>query len=685
MARTSRLARRTIAVFLAQAIALPAVASPAARLDGPDLLKPALATAADLAPPAVGVSTAVLRKALQAIDDNDLAAANAIAASLPAFERDIVTWMAIRRDVSGLTPQAITDFAARNPDWPSVAIMRRRAEASLARQPLPPADVVAAFAGSRPITEQGTLALTRALTALGRKKEAAEVLGRYWTTDTLSPQEDAAILREFGDVLTRAQHRTRFDLLMYNDRIVQAASLAARLGPGYVKLATARAAVVRGEKTAGKKLDQVPPEVRKDAVYLFSLAEWHRRNDRAKDAAKALLKAPTDPVKLVDPDHWWIERRIVSRDLAENGNAALAYKVASAHKGGDNETLAEAHFHAGWYALRFLKDHATATRHFQALADMGSKPITRSRANYWLGRCAEAAGRLEEARGYYLKAAADPIAFYGQLAKVKLGIASLGLPPVPEPATGDAEAFARHPLVRVLSRLVDAGYEKDARTLYPELARLLPTPGQITLLTQYAERLSDHRSALQVGKIASERDLGVERLAYPLEAIPTSARTQTKVEAAMVYAIARQESAFDPAAVSGAGAMGLLQLLPSTAQATARNLGVGFSRGKLTTDPSYNAKLGAAHLRELVDEFDGSYILTFAAYNAGKRRVHEWIQRFGDPRDPRVDPVDWIESIPYGETRNYVQRVTENLQVYRERLTGSKLAIADDLRRGAGS
>lgn len=685
MARSSRLAR-SVSLLLAGAIALPAAAAPDVRLAGPRTIAPALATGSDLDPTVIKVAADGLRQALKAIGDNDLSTARRIAAGLSEIDRDIVTWMAIRRDVSGLTPRDITAFASRNPDWPSVAIMRRRAEVALSRQRMAPADIVAAFSGSAPITGEGTLVLTRALTALGETRQAAKVLGAYWTTDTLSPKEDSAILNEFGGILTKAQHRRRYDLLMYNDRIVQATALANKaLGSGYVALATARASVVRGESGAAKKLDAVPSALRKEPVYLFTLAEYLRRADRPKEAAAALLKAPTDAAALVDPDHWWVERRIVSRDLAESGQAKLAYKVAAAHQGGDAETQAEAHFHAGWYALRFLNDSTTASEHFRRLASVGSKPITRSRANYWLGRCEEAAGRIEAARAAYARAAEDPIAFYGQLAKVKLGMPKLGLPAVPKPSDADTTAFSRNALVRALARLTEAGYDNDAKLLYPELARSLPTPGQIALLTAYAERRGDHRSALQVGKIAAERGLGVERLAYPLEAIPESARTLGKVETAMVYAIARQESAFDPAAVSSAGAMGLLQLLPSTAQATAKNLGVSFSKGKLTADPGYNAKLGAAHLRELIDEFGGSYILTFAAYNAGKRRVYEWIQRFGDPRDPRVDPVDWIESIPYGETRNYVQRVTENLQVYRERLEGSHLSIAEDLRRGAGS
>ncbi|WP_181705580.1 lytic transglycosylase domain-containing protein [Chthonobacter rhizosphaerae] len=683
---------RFAALFMAGTMAASTVAEtaaiaapPVAPLTPPVLAAPAVGTAADLAAPVIEVAADGLRQALKAVGLNKYQEAKRIAAGLSPLDRDIVTWMAIRRDVSGLTPSMITEFAARNPHWPSVAMMRRRAEVALARQKMPPRDVVAAFGASEPITEQGIRALARAHLALGDTKRAAAAIHTLWTTETLSPEEDAAILKEFGSALSKSQIKGRFDYLMYNDRVVQASNIGKRLGAGYVALADARAAVLRDQKDAARKLDSVPADLRKQPSYLFTLAEFRRRADRPEAAAEALLAAGSDPAVLIDPDHWWIERRIVSRDLAEKGNAKLAYKVAAAHRGGNAETLAEAHFHAGWYALRFLNDHATAAKHFQALAGVGQKPITRSRAHYWLGRSAEAAGRIDEARGWYTKAAGDPVAFYGQLARVKLGAEKLGLPQIPKPSDADRTAFGRNDLVRVMARLIEAGFEGDAAFLYPELARQLPTAGQLALLTSYLEARGDHRGALQVGKVAVERGMGVERLAYPLNAIPESARNQKAVETAMVYAIARQESAFDPAAVSSAGALGLLQLMPGTAQATARALGVSYSKGKLTTDPGYNATLGAAHLRELVDAYGGSYILTFAAYNAGSRRVNEWIQRFGDPRDGRIDPVDWIEMIPYGETRNYVQRVTENLQVYRERLDGGRLRIIDDLRRGSGT
>lgn len=672
MLRTSTLALST---FLALSIALSPWLTPAgARAASPDITGALPVTSSS--------SVAALKAALDAVDSRNVDAARQMVADRSQLERDIVTWMAIRRGVSGLTPGEITDFARRRPDWPSAELMRRRAEQALADMKLAPADTLAAFAGSRPISEDGILTLARAEVALGKKSEAAQLLCAWWTDQSLSAADDAKIIGEFGDILGPAAIKARFRALMYRDRVNQATPLA-RLFPdeGYAALAAARAAVLRGSGDAEKKLAQVSGPARKDALFYFTVAEWHRRGDRPVEAAKVILSV--DPRATADhADDWWVERRIVSRDLVERGDARLAYRVATSQMGGDTETLQEAHFHAGWYALRFLKEPALALKAFGALQKVAGKPISRARAAYWLGRTYEQAGRIEDARSQYQVAATDEFTYYGQLARVKLGARSVGLPPVPQPTETDRSAFAQNDLARVLVLLIKAGHEGDAAILYPELARRLPSGGQVALLAAFAEERGDYRLALQVGKLAADRNLGAERLAFPLEAIPEKARHQSAIETAIVYAIARQESAFDPRARSRAGALGLLQLIPTTAAATARQIGVSFSRDRLTLDPGYNATLGAAHLRALTDEFGGSYILTFAAYNAGKSRVREWIQRFGDPRDPRVDPVDWVESIPYGETRNYVQRVTENLQVYRERLDGAPLTIAQDLKRG---
>jgi len=394
-----------------------------------------------------------------------------------------------------------------------------------------------------------------------------------------------------------------------------------------------------------------------------------------------MLQAPREPSKLVDPDAWWIERRVLSRELLDLGDPRTAYKLVAEHAAESSSNQADAEFHAGWYALRFLNDPATARRHFAAIQAVSTMPLSQSRAEYWLGRSAEAMGDKAEAVAQYRLAAAYPTTFYGQLAAAKLGMKQLALSKPPEADGATKKRFASREMVQAIQRFSAAGYDDRAQAFYMQLAETLTNPSEIALLAQMAEKSGKHQIALQIGKKAYVRGLPVETLAFPIAAIPRSVKT-TSIEKSIVYAIARQESAFNPAAVSRAGALGLLQLMPATAKMVAKSTGVPFNAKRLTSDPGYNATLGAAHLADLVGDFNGSYIMSFAAYNAGKSRVMQWVAQYGDPRDPNVDAIDWIERIPFTETRNYVQRCTENLQVYRARLGEPALVINQDLHRG---
>ncbi|MCC2112432.1 MAG: lytic transglycosylase domain-containing protein, partial [Hyphomicrobiales bacterium] len=338
-------------------------------------------------------------------------------------------------------------------------------------------------------------------------------------------------------------------------------------------------------------------------------------------------------------------------------------------------------FHAGWYALRFLKDPRRAEPHFKRIVEVSKGAKSLSRGHYWLGRTAKARGDRTAARRHFEDAARYATAYHGQLARAELGGGALRMASLPNPGATAKAKFRNDERIRAIAMLNDAGSLWLAVPIFRHLAVTMTEDEQIVLLAALAEGYGQHNLALQVGILASGENDRLEALAFPTSAIPSKARI-SGVEKPLVYAIARQESAFNPGAVSRAGARGLLQLMPGTAKRTARNIGLGYSKTKLTADPAYNATLGAAHLDELVDKFGGSYIMTFAGYNAGARRVDQWVARYGDPRSRKVDAIDWIERIPFTETRNYVQKILENLQVYRDRLEGKKLGIEKDLKRG---
>ena len=578
-------------------------------------------------------------------------------------------------------PRASWRCASKLRDWPGQTLLRIRYEQAIAREKPAPADVIKALGSSKPVTDSATIELAEAYVASGRQKDAAALIRSFWRNEDVSRSDEKTILSEFGDLLTAADHKARMDRLLYDGQSDDALRVAALISRDQVALAKAVASTIKQRKTAYRELTALPRSVRNDPLALYSRIQALRRADKTDQAADLLLSAPHDASKLVDPDAWWVERRLISRALIEDGKARLAYRIAAGHSSESATYRAEAEFHAGWYALEFLHDPKTAARHFAEIAAISTMPLSLSRAEYWMGRAAAAAGDKAGAAAHFKRAGAYPTTFYGQLALARLGNTRLQLSQPPTPNAGDRERFANRELVKVIQHLTAAGRTDSVGLFYRHLADTLDDPAEIALLAAMADKNGAYQIALQIGKTAAVRGMPVETLAFPTEAIPASAK-MPNVEKSVVYAIARQESAFNPEAISRAGARGLLQLMPDTARHVAKSIGLPYSKARLTSDPAYNATLGAAHLGDLVDNFGGSYVMTFAAYNAGASRVAQWVKQHGDPRDPKVDVVDWIELIPFTETRNYVQRIMENLQVYRARMGEPALVIEADLKRG---
>ncbi|HTV71208.1 MAG TPA: lytic transglycosylase domain-containing protein [Rhizobiaceae bacterium] len=618
---------------------------------------------------------AILKAGLDALAKGEAADAVKIRDGLDgkSLDRRILTW-ALAMD-GALASHELDAVVRDMADWPGADTLRKNRERAVSREKLAPKDFIALFSDAPPETVQGTIALARAHVLLGDKPAARAALSKLWRFEKLEATDEQRIIKEFGDVLTTADHRVRMEKMLYEER-VRSAERVAKLAEA-PSLAKAWAAVLRGDKNARKLLDAVPAAER-SAGYAFAEAKYLRRKKDFAAAANVMLKAPTGAEALVDPDEWWVDRRVLSRELVDHGDIKTAYKLAAAHSAESPTSAADAEFHAGWYALRGLNDPATAAKHFTRIAELAEGPITLSRAYYWLGRAAEAGGP-GDSKSYYEKAAAYGTAFYGQLAAVKLG--RIIEVKAPEPTISDRVTFERREAVQAIRRLERTGHATLAGQLYRELARQLEAPGEFTLLVAMVAGRGDHYSALRLAKLGASRGLDIGALTHPVGAIPQTAEISTAGEA-LAYAIARQESEFNVGAVSHAGALGLLQLLPGTAQDVAKKAGLPYSKARLTTDAGYNATLGASFLSEQLGRFTGSYVLTFAGYNAGPRRAQEWVKRYGDPRGKDLDTVvDWIERIPFTETRSYVQRVMENYQVYKTRLSG-EFNLADDLVKG---
>jgi len=620
-------------------------------------------------------SSPQLRAGLDALSSGDIIAARTARDSLPvdSLDRHILVWAIA---LKGGTSREIAEAASTLPDWPGADALRRNSERALLREEPTPRIVVEALGGRPPETAAGAIILARSEIALGNPDGARQMLSTFWRTEKLEAAEEAKIIKEFGAVIPAADHRFRMERMLYADRVNSAKRVAVLAGAE--PLYKAWAAVIKGDRSARKLLDDVPPAQR-SAGYLYAKAKSLRRAEKFPEAAAVMLKAPRDGDKLVDPDAWWIERRVLARELVDQGDMKGAYGVVAAHAAESTNNQVDAEFHAGWYALRGLSDPATAARHFARIAEIADGPISRSRAYYWLGRAAEAGGP-GNARDNYQEAAAFGTAFYGQLAAHRLGLSSINVA-YPLPSKADRSAFVGREAVFAIRRLEAAGYPKLADALYRDLAAQLTSPGELALLAEMAENRGNHFLGLKVAKIAATRDIDIGALAHPVGAIPSSANISGS-GMALAYAVARQESEFNVGAVSNAGALGLLQLMPDTARDVAKKAGLAFSSQKLTTDAGYNATLGATFLGDQLSRFRGSYVLTFVGYNAGAGRAVDWMKRYGDPRGKDLDSVvDWIERIPFAETRSYVQRVMENYEVYKMQLTGT-FDIGDDLVNG---
>jgi soluble lytic murein transglycosylase len=626
--------------------------------------------------PLAPAEAAALGAAFKAIDDGRYADARAAIANFPnPLLHRIVEWSVLR-----LAPKTDADFAAtwrflrENPDWPEPEVLRRQAEDRIATE-TPPHEVFRYFVAFPPLTSAGHMRRLEAAT-VDSPKDVPRLAAESWRTATFKKADEDDFLNRYGQYLSGDDQIARFDRIMRDGRPQAARELVAKLPPDYQPLAEARLAmatraadaptVLRG--VAAAKLDA--PAIRLERV------AWLRRTGKLDDA-KTLLATPSPASPAQQADTWWSERQQVARDLLAAGRPADAYAVVEQHGQTRGIDFAEAEFLAGWIALRHLKKPGDGLKHFQTLYDGVSTDISKSRAAYWLGRAYDASSKPKEARDWYGRAAAFGQTFYGQLAARKLPGGAARLPSDPIASATDQDSLSSRELVTVARYIGQAGDAERVRPFLLRLARAVTGPGETLLLARLAVELKRPDIALAIARRASDSGVTLFDAAFPVVDLGATG----SIERALALAVTRQESAFNAAAVSPSGALGLMQLLPGTARDVAGRLGVPFIQDKLTRDPIYNVSLGSQYLAEMLQRFGGSYELALAAYNAGPNRVARWLETIGDPRGGKIDMVDWIEMIPLRETRNYVQRIMEGVGVYRDRLTGPFTTLAPAMGR----
>jgi soluble lytic murein transglycosylase len=613
-----------------------------------------------IAVPARADEVQAMRSALDLAARKDWA--GALEAAPAGVGHDLILWQWLRAGEGRLSDYE--DFLARRPDWPGLPYLKAQGEEAATRSETP-GRVIGYFGADVPQTAAGAIALVGALKAAGKGDLAETEAMRAWADLEFTEGEEAALLALEPEALARI-HVLRLENLLWDGRRAEALRMLPRVDKDRAALARARIGLRSMAQGVDGLITAVPEGYQRDPGLLFERFLWRMRKDLYDGAAElALAVGPED---LGRPEAWAQRRAILTRWLLRQGRADEAYRVASEHGLVQGAAYADLEFLSGFIALRKLNDPDRALRHFTHLREGVSTPISVARGEYWQGRAEEAAGRKAGATAHYKAAAGYQTAFYGLMAAERLGLSlDAGLLDDSRPAGWKGAAFAKSSVLEAAILLARAGDRTQAKRFFLHLGESLDGTG-LTQLADLAMEMDEPHIAVLIGKAAAERGVIVPFAYFPVpDLVPDEG---LKVSRALALAIARRESEFDPAARSVADARGLMQVLPSTARLVAAELEMEYESGKLLTDPAYNVVLGSAYLAKMVEEFGPSIALVASGYNAGPGRPRRWITEFGDPRLPDVDVVDWIETIPFEETRTYVMRVVEGVVIYRAKLKG---------------
>lgn len=616
----------------------------------------------ELQSPAVKAQTI---KALQMIDQGRWELGrDTIAKTKDPLASKLYYWLVFTRKNEDQHFIHLTQFIRNNPEWPGARDLRSSAEKNMPLN-LPLPAVVEWFDDYPPRTSDGMERYLDALIKQGKTAQAKGVLADWWAQTPLERKSQQNIYYKYKRFLGRDAHHKRLDMLLFAGQYDNARAVADVLGQGYPALAEARIALAQQKPTANALLARVPTSLRLDPGLMYERLRWRRRNDLDVGAMELLHSMPPAD-KIQNKSDWWRERHILVQRMVEKKMYESAYLLASEHVQSSGLPFAQAEFLSGWLALRFLDKAPQALQHFETLYQNVSTPVSQARAAYWAGRALEKMGDKELAQNWYKKAAQYQTVFYGQMAGAELGMEE-ALPHAAPPTltAQDTAAFERDELMQAAHLLHEAGMRQTASLFIQAFTANNKTPKAYRYAAEEAARMKRYHDALRIAKNATRDGMFLTAQSYPVIADQLGG---VPVEWALVHAIIRQESLFDMKAQSPAGALGYMQLMPGTASDTAKKLGMSYNKAWLTTRADYNIKLGSQYLEDMLERFDGSYPMAIAAYNAGPGRVDKWIETYGDPRLGQVDYIDWMEMIPIYETRNYVQRVLENVYVYRLRL-----------------
>ncbi|MDC0738003.1 lytic transglycosylase domain-containing protein [Cognatishimia sp. SS12] len=621
--------------------------------------------AVSLLVPSLGA--AQLSDAMVGVRFGDWEVAEAAVARDGQISKDIVTWHRLRAG-EGRAEEAI-DFLARRGDWPGLPYLRKQMEPAFLLAT--PNEVRRFFADTLPQTAEGALAYAQALKAAGQGPAAEAQIVTAWTSFAMSADLQARYLADFGRVLA-PHHEARLDMALWNGWERNATDMYALVSEGWQKLAAARLALRDDAPGVDALIEAVPSALAAHPGLAYERFSWRARKGRNASAIELAL-AQSKAGNLGKPSAWAGWRRALARSEMRAGNHSAAYQLASGHGLLDGSSYADLEWLSGYLALRYQNNPQRALQHFIRFEQAVDTPISYGRAGYWIGRAYEAMGDKEAAQRAYQGGAAHQTSFYGLLAAEKAGVPfDVGLSEGLPRAWRQAD-FTKSSVHSAAQALHAAGELSLAERFWTHLAET-QDPSNMAAMGAMAIDMNEPHLAVMLGKRFAQYGQTVTAPYYALHSLAT--RRDLPVPPEMVLSIARRESEFDPKVVSGANAQGLMQILPGTAKEVAEEIGTPYSKPRLLSDPAYNVTLGTAYLAKLIEEFDGNVIMVAAGYNAGPSRPTRWMATNGDPRRRGgMDIVDWIEHIPFNETRNYVMRVAESLPVYRARLGKAPLPV----------
>ena len=592
---------------------------------------------------------------------------------------DLVKWMYLKEPSNRATFYDYTNFIEKKKNWPRINRLRYLAEHKIDFKNVKHEDVLNFFKDQEPFSGYGKIKLGEAFLINGEINKAHDLVAEGFKTANLSRAEHKYLNKKFKKLLTVNDYIVRAEYLAWEQDFYELKRTIRYLPKGYKELYFARFALMTRSYGVDNAISKVPPKFINNVGLQFDRAKWRRKRGRYDGALEIINSLPKDPKYLVKPDLWFKEKFIIARKRINQKKFKEAYDLVTNHGVIDSSKLAEAEWHAGWLALRFLNMPKKSTEHFKIMYDGVNYPISKSRAAFWLGEAYSKLGQKQTAKQWYLKASEFNTTFYGQLAAAKIDKQKYRVKNNFTYNKDSFKKFLKKDLVKAVFLLEELDQSQRAKDIIKHIgSEEKPLTEQIYagLLAQEINRLD---FGVQIAKQASYLNKNLLELNYPIIETPKRVSRQNILPQEVILALIRQESEFDDKANSWVGAKGLMQIMPATGRLVAKQAGLKYSKSRLINDEYFNLQLGSFYISDLTQNLNGAMYMAFAAYNAGPHRVKRWIRRFGDPRKGEISPIDWIELIPFSETRNYVQRVVENVQVYKYVI--NKKSVTNDIEK----